>query len=367
VRLRCYRSFIGHDGWVIRKSVVALACVGLLGAACGGDDAQVAVTIASATTTTTALTTTAAPTPVTTAPSTAPPTTIAAPTTTTEPEFSGLVSAEEAFGGYDFRNSTWKLIDLGLGEPGDEIEVVDGEFSRGEAFSEDALTVLIDEPLYGFFGPNDQPAAAVPTLFNTGGTGQFTDVIVFLMGADGPAAIASAGAGDRADGGIYDVSIVDDELVIGRFGMAQGACCPTAVETTSFEVGDDGLTPTGPTLVQAYIAMDNGESSPSMVQLQFIPGTSSAVVFGDGLAGSVLTFEASAGQTLTIDMRPSIEEVSSATLTLIDEFGTIIGEVRTFEVLSLELPGDGLYTLEASAPDAPADSFAGFEAIVEIV
>jgi hypothetical protein len=96
------------------------------------------------------------------------------------------------------------------------------------------------------FGRVREPGAGGIPGVRVGGTGQFTDGIIFTVGGGKTTEIGTLGIGDRADGGIDGVKIENGLLLVRRHGTDSGRrCCPEYVETTTYRLTGNKLVPVG--------------------------------------------------------------------------------------------------------------------------
>jgi hypothetical protein len=290
----------------------------------------------------TAVVTTAAP-AITALPTSGVPTTTTAPSTTAAPP----PPAPNPCSGVDFRNFTFDLPEFG------KVTIVNGQGERGILNSADYAALQVRAVVAGDFGGVDGNAeTAVFTNVNTGGTGQFSDVHIYSCAGTTATRLVSAGAGDRADGGVRGISITSNTLYIDRFTDAQGACCPTAAVRQGFKLSGGSLTPTGEAAKRKYLSLD---ASAGEVPISFLPGTSGAVFFGDTATGSTGGFDAGAGQTLTLVLEPPYPGNGKVILDIVT--GTkILGSVESGATKSLPIPAKGHYALKPRPGTAGADA-----------
>lgn len=134
----------------------------------------------------------------------------------------------------DFQNFSYTpdcvMVD---GEPaGNALVVRNGSYRLEQEDNHIIFGVL--SVRYGDLNSDGHDEAAVVTHCNLGGTGQFTEGMVFAMQSGQPALIGRVEGGDRAYGGIESLSIENGRLVVERFATDDGpACCPMFIETTA--------------------------------------------------------------------------------------------------------------------------------------
>ncbi len=216
-------------------------------------------------------------------------------------------------------------------------------------------TIKPDEPVYfqvldvdhGDLDGDGVDEAIVTTLENTGGTGQFTDGLIFRLVAGNPKQIGDLGIGDRADGGIHGITIVNGRIVVDRYGQdATGACCPTYIERDTLKLNSKGETTSAAKATKrAFISLSRSEAgAPS--KITFLRGTSAATIEGDGMAGDQGTLDADKGQTLTYSVSkvPNFPNARTAIVTLSIGTTTVAG-VSSGGTWTGKLPSAGRYTL----------------------
>lgn len=226
-------------------------------------------------------------------------------------------------------------------------------------------TIKPDEPVYfqvldvdhGDLDGDGVDEAIVTTLENTGGTGQFTDGLIFRLVAGNPKQIGDLGIGDRADGGIHGITIVNGRIVVDRYGQdATGACCPTYIERDTLKLNSKGETTSAAKATKrAFISLSRSEAgAPS--KITFLRGTSAATIEGDGMAGDQGTLDADKGQTLTYSVSkvPNFPNARTAIVTLSIGTTTVAG-VSSGGTWTGKLPSAGRYTL-AWTQDGPVTS-----------
>lgn len=107
----------------------------------------------------------------------------------------------------------------------------------------DKLSFLVVSIAYGDLTGDGQDEAAVLTGCNTGGSGDFSEGIVYGF-RDGKAVeLARTESGDRAYGGIQKLGMRDGLLVVERFATDEGGpmCCPKYLDTLRYRLTTHGL------------------------------------------------------------------------------------------------------------------------------
>ncbi|HXG27550.1 MAG TPA: hypothetical protein VNJ47_01705 [Nevskiales bacterium] len=145
----------------------------------------------------------------------------------------------------DFRNFTYAVYCVSEDGRPIEITVRDGEFRRES--EHDPLLLNVLSVSYGDLTGDGAPEAAVATGCNTGGTGQFTEGLVYTMRGGQPVLIGRVEGGDRAFGGIASLAIERGRLVVERYATDEDgpACCPRYIDTTRLRWEGAELVPEG--------------------------------------------------------------------------------------------------------------------------
>lgn len=146
----------------------------------------------------------------------------------------------------DFQNFTYEMSDLS-GEGKMTVTVKDGKFLREDV--DDRLYFEVTNVAYGDLNADGINEAIVTTIFNSGGTGNFSNGFVFTMDKNKPVVLTEFEGGDRADGGLVSAKVVGGLLVVERNSAGEfgGACCPEFVETTRYKLNGATLAEVGKT------------------------------------------------------------------------------------------------------------------------
>jgi hypothetical protein len=99
--------------------------------------------------------------------------------------------------------------------------------------------------------------------------------------------------GDRGDGGLADTSVIGGALVVDTYDHAEGACCPRAVTRRQYRLVGGALVETAPAATSALVDLSLDGAT-----VQFLVGTSSAVLRASLDSPAAGAFEAGAGQRL---------------------------------------------------------------------
>jgi hypothetical protein len=148
--------------------------------------------------------------------------------------FAATANAQNEIRRVDFKNFTYVLGDLS-GENKMKVTVKNGEFFRDK--EDDKLYFSVQGVEYGDINGDGNEEAIVWTVYNSGGTGNFSDGFVFTLKNGKPIVLTGFEGGDRAEGGLVSAKVSDGILFVernspGEFG---GACCPQVIETTRYK------------------------------------------------------------------------------------------------------------------------------------
>lgn len=142
----------------------------------------------------------------------------------------------------DFANFTYNVE---IFETKEKLTVKDGEYSRDK--EDDKLFFSAKVAGYGDLDGDGKEEAIVITVMNTGGTGNFTNGLVFTMRGGKPVVLTEFEGGDRAYGGLVDASIKNKVLTVARYdvGESGGACCPEFIVTSHYNWNGSELSSAG--------------------------------------------------------------------------------------------------------------------------
>jgi hypothetical protein len=145
----------------------------------------------------------------------------------------------------DFRNFTYQASCATEDGTLVDIRVRDGEFRREDKYN--ALSFSVFSVSYGDLTGDGHAEAAIATNCNTGGTGQFSEGMVFSMQGGQPVLLARVPGGDRAYGGIALLAIDKRQLIVERYATDDGGplCCPKYIDTTRLRWDGAGLAQAG--------------------------------------------------------------------------------------------------------------------------
>lgn len=269
-------------------------------------------------------------------------------------------STKNSIRSVDFRNFEWETLS---GEP---IVAKNGVADRGNNEDGDLLHFEVLDVDHGDIDGDGEEEAIVSTLENTGGTGQFTDAVVFRLTGKGPVRVTSHGIGDRADGGLKGVVIVGGVAQIERYTKGLGACCPTVLSTYFVKLRGDKLVTARPTTQRATMMLGSGADVPK-TKIQFLKGTASANVSGSASDRDGGYFDAKKGQTVNFRVLKADRD-SLAGAVQLHQNGSKIGEVRQGLTGSFKLPVSGRYEVGLSQvqPSSDPNSYSWVEFEISI-
>jgi len=180
----------------------------------------------------------------------------------------------------DFKNFTYSAHCLG--ETPEDIKVKNGEYSKEtqENGYVDRFSFHVFSTSYGDLNGDALDEAITLTVCNTGGTGNFSEGMVYSMKAGKPVLIARIPGGDRAYGGLRAARVEGGLLVVesNDVGEQGGSCCPEFIITTKYKVVGGTLQQSGKPLRESLgraerIRFDKGKSATTFKA--YIPGSDS--------------------------------------------------------------------------------------------
>lgn len=232
----------------------------------------------------------------------------------------------------DFKNFTY--VGVCVSDTGEKVTVTNGEFSEekhADGYVERFYFKVFDIN-YGDLTGDGREEAVVLTVCNTGGSGNFSEGLIFGIKAGKPAVLARIPGGDRADGGLRTTRVENGLLVIESNdpGPDGGACCPQIIVTTRYKLTGNRIVRSGKETRRDIYPTE---------RVTFARGSSGKtlrVMIPEG-EGKRFIVGGRAGQTLSVSV-----DTEQASLRLLGDAGPKYG-INNFMVL---LPTSGDYTIE---------------------
>ena len=232
----------------------------------------------------------------------------------------------------DFKNFTY--VGVCVSDTGEKVTVTNGEFSeekQADGYVERFYFKVFDIN-YGDLTGDGREEAVVLTVCNTGGSGNFSEGLIFGIKAGKPAVLARIPGGDRADGGLRTTRVENGLLVIESNdpGPDGGACCPQIIVTTRYKLTGNRIVRSGKETRRDIYPTE---------RVTFARGSSGKtlrVMIPEG-EGKRFIVGGRAGQTLSVSV-----DTEQASLRLLGDAGPKYG-INNFMVL---LPTSGDYTIE---------------------
>lgn len=205
----------------------------------------------------------------------------------------------------DFKNFTFKPFCLG--EEPREVRVSDGEYFEEKEVDGYTERFFFNATVegYGDVDGDGREEVLINSICNTGGTGNFSEGFVYTMRQGKPFLLARIEGGDRAFGGIREISFENGIITVDRNapGEMGGACCAEEAIKTLYKWNGTGLIEFGQTEKRELyparrIAFERGRSS----------GTAAARIPAGAFQRFVVG--ASKGQVLTVRVQPDTATVN---------------------------------------------------------
>src|SRR6185436_8129340 len=174
----------------------------------------------------------------------------------------------------DFRNFRYYVWLGGEGSTKEAVKVSNGSYTKKSPDS--AVTFKVNDVVYGDLNSDGMDEAVVMTLCNAGGSGWFDDGLLYTMRNGKPVLLLHIQGGDRADGGLRGVSIVNGLLKVERLGssLPGRAVGVDFTDTTSYRLSGSKLLRVGRPVRRSFRGGDRAK------RIQFARGESSAVLTG---------------------------------------------------------------------------------------
>jgi hypothetical protein len=234
----------------------------------------------------------------------------------------------------DFKNFAYMAYCLG-NKP-QRITVKNGEYSKEtqEDGYVDRFYFQVLATAFGDVTGDGRDDAIVLTVCNTGGTGNFSEGMIYSMKAGKASLIARIPGGDRAAGGLRSTRVEKGLLVVesNAEGDQGGLCCPEFVLTKKYRVVGRKLLQQGKTLREPVDRME---------RVGFERGKSSATLTANipGSDSKKFVIGARAGQTLSVTVSGEYASVQLITQAEHNE------DKKSFRAL---LPNNGDYVFEVT-------------------
>lgn len=254
-----------------------------------------------------------------------------------------LAQAQSDIRQIDFKNFTYSPACL---EKNEKLRAKNGEYLRGTPGdpSSDLVYFKVVDVAYGDLTGDGAEEAVVSTLCNTGGTGQFTDGIIFTMRSGKVVEIGALGAGDRAYGGIDSVKIENGLLKVGRYGTdSGGACCPEYIETAAYRLTGNKLVQVGKPMRKK---VEQDSPATEAKRIRFARGRTSAVLTGSTASSDEYLLGARAGQTMLVHVTA---KGNNAAVEVLDADGNAVEGDAKADDWSGALPKNGDYRIRVRA------------------
>jgi hypothetical protein len=233
----------------------------------------------------------------------------------------------------DFKNFTYSAFCAG--EETQNVTVKDGEFSKEtpEEGYVDRFHFHVMDIAYGDLTGDGKPEAAILTVCNTGGTGNFSEGFVYGLQAGKPRLLTRIEGGDRAYGGLRGAWVENELLIVDSFEVGEmgGACCPEFVITSKYKLTAGKLIRSGTPLKRPLVPT---------TRVTLARGTSGKTYNNVNIpAGERIRYKvvARGGQKLSVSVNSG-----DAALRLIEDVQVTTGMNNFLAVL----PSNGDYTIE---------------------
>jgi hypothetical protein len=207
--------------------------------------------------------------------------------------------------------------------------------------SGDTVYFSVVDVVYGDLTGDREDEAVVITTCNTGGSGQFTDGIIFTMRRGKPAELDTLGMGDRAEDGIEGARIENGLLKVARYGKTTAArlCCPEYVETRAFRLRGAELVQVGKPTRKRF---ESDQVVLKAKRIRFARGRTSAVLTGSGRDGDAYVLNVRAGQTMLVHVT---SKGDSAAVEVVDRNGNAVAGNSQPNDWSGKMPENGDYRI----------------------
>ncbi len=203
-----------------------------------------------------------------------------------------LIIQQREIRSVDFRDFTYNAYCGDSPPEGKTVEVTvkNGKYESGGESFPSYFEIVVDA--YGDLDGDGKEEAAVSSLCNTGGTGQFSEGYIYTMKNGKPALLAHFEGGDRGYGGLQSVKIKNGFLFVERNDGAAN-CCAEETLTTKHRWNGRKLVEVGSPVRRKL---------DSAIPIRFAAGKSSKIFELEFEARETKTFvvRVSANQTITV-------------------------------------------------------------------
>lgn len=287
-----------------------------------------------------------------------------APTTTRTTPGTGDVAATGSIADVDFYNGDLEYPNaVGETESIEKVTVTNGTFERDS--QPNSFFFQVRDVEIADLDGDGVDEAAVSINYSTGGSGQFTDVVVYRWVDDKAVYSAHDGVGDRAFGGVDSVRVEPaesgsgDQLAVGRYTDDGAACCPAGIERTTLRLSGDELVKVGEPSTWGITRVGLDESGASVAgptKVEFRSGADRSQLMGDASTPVAATFDARGGQSMQL-LFESDDLLERPVVAVITGPNGEIAKAGTGAPVdaAVALPTTGTYRIEFSPVGAVAD------------
>ncbi len=232
----------------------------------------------------------------------------------------------------DFKNFT-HLVQC-ISETPENVTVRNGEYSieKQEEGYVDRFYYKVFDFSYGDLDGDGRDEAVVLGVCNTGGTGNFSEGLIYSVKRGTPVIIARIPGGDRADGGLRTTNVENGMLIVesNDTGPEGGSCCPQVIVTTKYKISGGKIVKVGKETRRDIYPKE---------KITFARGLSGKTFTTRILTGEGKRFVvgARAGQTMSVSV-----DSDKASLRLLEDADVTFG-INNFMA---RLPRSGDYTIE---------------------
>ena len=144
----------------------------------------------------------------------------------------------------------------------------------------------VSTPAYGDLTNDGVDEAVILSVCNTGGSGQFSEGFIYTMRGGKPLLLARIPGGDRASGGLHNLTVERGLLVVESYAMkdTSGLCCPDFIDTTRYRWDGRKLVQAGKTIRRTYLTSPRDQESQG--RLESVPEQLALENYGKQLASS---------------------------------------------------------------------------------